>query len=144
VLHAAQLVQQVEQRQDRVTPGHARPGEPHDLARLLALGRLVAMDGTLGAGRFSFAVRALGEATFRVAHEFGASAAQLRVRVTRVMLFAVNAGHADQRLVFPRQAAFQRIHDVRIAVFLIHLFDAGQSDAGQPLAWNHLLCFRSV
>ena len=122
----APLVQQVSERPDRVTPGHARPGVSHDAACGLALRGLVAVDRALGAGRFGDAVRALFEPSFSVLHEVRALVAKAPL-APAVMSVAVNVRHATKGLVFVQQLSFELAHEYRIKVLEIHQFDRRQA-----------------
>ena len=77
MFNAAKLVQEVNQCAYGMLHRHARPGKTHCSLHLLTLQWFVAMDGTLGTGRFGRTVRAFLQAFFSVTKKGCASFTRL-------------------------------------------------------------------
>jgi hypothetical protein len=87
-----------------MAPCHPGSGKPHHITRLLALPRFVTVNRAVGTGWFFFAVWALIEPPFSVAHQFGTIIAQA-VTLQTMVVIAVNFRHANERFVFSLQSS---------------------------------------
>lgn len=109
----AKLVEHMHQRPPRMTPGHSRTRITHDVTNAGPGFRLVAVDGTVGAGRLFVTIRALRQPTFRVPHQRGAIFAQ-RTRRVLMVCPAINACHAHHGIVFTFETSGQRVHAISL------------------------------
>ena len=100
---AASAVQQMEQRQDGVAPGHPGPGVPHHRLHLLAHPRVEAVDRTVGTGGLVRPERTAFHTPLRVFPQRAAFIAQ--VGTASVPIPAVEADHHPDGLQLAMDAA---------------------------------------
>lgn len=103
-------VKAVPEGKDRVTIGHPRAGKAHDGACFFAHRRFIAVDGTLGAGGFSFLEGALGKAGAGIFQQFRAFGAKRAPGI--MMLPAIHADHALEGVEFPAHSGMGKFHTI--------------------------------